>query len=341
MRILSFPPSLLFNLLFFAFSTSIFAQQNPVVQLEGVKMRAALELPKGTSNVTLCGLEPGNSYKVIAVPMAYGQDAGFEIAPAPAFSKGTSSFAFMRERKNEVRFAAPSDCVEIQVRAISNEQGDQIPMYLSILCENCPEVNASLEKVAGQSNQASLEVQHGFSAEELVQDVLVGGGCFQISNVSFSGQAGQIGTFSNGLSNIGFSNGLIMATGDISVAPGPNDFNAAGGGYGIGTPDADLQPLANGPIFDMANIEFDFVPTQNTVAFEFVFASEEYCEYVNSQFNDVFGFFISGPGIVGTKNIAVIPATNTPITINSLNHLVNSGLYIHNTPITGNNCLII
>ena len=79
MRILSFPKRLLFTLLFLSFSLSVFAQ-NPVVQLTGVKMRASLDLPKGTSTVTLCGLEPGNSYKVIAIPMAYGQRADLEIA---------------------------------------------------------------------------------------------------------------------------------------------------------------------------------------------------------------------------------------------------------------------
>ena len=341
MRILSFLPSLLFTLLFLTASTSIFAQQNPVVQLDGAKMRAALELPKGTSTVRLCGLEPGNSYKVIAAPMAFGQRAEFEIAPAPALTKGTSSFAFMRESKNEVRFAAPDACVDIQVKTSSTEQGEQVPMYLSIRCETCPDAKAWLRKVTGQENQALLEIEKGLTAQELVEDVLVGGGCFQISNVTFFGQPEQIGTFSNGLTNIGFSDGLIMATGDIDIAPGPNDTGGDNGGFGTGTPDGDLQTLTTGAIFDMASIEFDFVPTQNQVVFEFAFASEEYCEYVNTNFNDVFGFFISGPGIVGTKNLAVIPSTNTPITINNLNHLVNSGLYTHNTPFTGNNCGIL
>jgi hypothetical protein len=91
----------------------------------------------------------------------------------------------------------------------------------------------------------------------------------------------------------------------------------------------------------MANIEFDFTPTQSPLTFEFVFASEEYCEYVNTQFNDVFGFFISGPGINGTQNLAVVPGGNIPITINTINHLVNPGFYAHNTPASGNNCLTI
>ena len=335
---LSFPPYLFFTFLFLTFSNSIFAQQFPVVQFSGEQMRAPLTLPKGTSTVQICGLEPGNSYKVIAVPMAFGQSADFEIAPAPALSKGTSGFAFVRESKQAVSFAAPSACVEIQMKTNSTEQGEQVPMYLSIRCESCPEAKSWLQKVGAQADQAVLEVQGGFSAEELVKDVLVGGGCFQISNVSFTGQGDQIGTFSNGSSNIGFSNGVIMATGGIIAAPGPNILDGASAGYGNGTPDADLATLATGDLYDMANIEFDFVPTENQVVFEFVFASEEYCEYVNSAFNDVFGFFISGPGISGTKNIALIPTTNTPVSINTVNHLVNSGLYTHNTSFIGNNC---
>ncbi|MFN0214674.1 MAG: choice-of-anchor L domain-containing protein, partial [Saprospiraceae bacterium] len=331
----------IFFLLFGLFSTSLYAQQNPVVRLEGEKMRTAVQVTKGISTLTLCGLEPGISYSVIAVPMAYGQESTFEIAPAPALTKGTGGFPFMREGKNALKFAAPSACVDIQVNARSTEQGEQLPMYLTISSEMKATPVASTRNSAGKEGQAILQVQGGFSAEELVKDVLVGGGCFQISNVSFSGLGSQIGKFSKGLTNIGFDNGLIMATGNIDLAPGPNDHDGSSFGYGINTPDADLQTLTAGTIYDMANIEFDFVPTQNQVVFEFAFASEEYCEYVNTNFNDVFGFFISGPGIVGTKNIAVIPNTNTPISINTLNHLVNSGLYTHNTPITGKNCGIL
>ncbi len=327
-----------FALLFVQLSGSLHAQQHFSVQLEGVKMRAPLSLPKGNSTVQICGLEAGNSYKIVATPMRFGQQADFEIAPATAFSKGASNIPFLRAKKHSVSFAAPSTCVEIQVKTGSLEQGTEVPMYLSILCENCPEANDWLKKITGQAEQAVLDVQGGLSAQTLVEDVLVGGGCFQISNVTYAGQPGQIGTFSNGLSNIGFNTGVIMATGDISVATGPNDADGSSLGYGLETPDAELETLTFGDINDMANIEFDFVPTQPQVTFEFVFASEEYCEYVNSAFNDVFGFFISGPGIVGTQNIALIPATNVPITINSLNHMVNGAFYTHNTPSSGNNC---
>lgn len=196
------------------------------------------------------------------------------------------------------------------------------------------------KKTIGGIPEAVLDVSAG-NAEDLIKEVFIGGNCFDVTNVTFSGVSDQIGEFSNGLTNVGFNSGVIMATGGISVAPGPNDSDGASAGYGSGTPDADLSNLTNGALFDMADIEFDFTPTQSPLTFEFVFASEEYCEYVNTQFNDVFGFFISGPGINGTQNLAVVPATNIPITINTINHLVNSGFYVHNTPASGNNCSTI
>lgn len=304
-----------------------------MVQLSGAKMRAPLSLPKGVSTVQLCGLLPGNSYAVIAVNAATGQRASFEIASSDA----AGGFSFLKEKKNVMRITASAECTEILVKAISEEQGENVPLFLSIACETCPEV---IHKVTGRADQALLTVQGGFSATDLVEDVLVGGGCFQISNVSYFGDQSQIGTFSNGATNIGFSNGVIMTSGSIQGAPGPNISDGLGGfSFGENASDADLEGLTGGgAIRDKAVIEFDFVPTQNQVVFEYAFASEEYCEYVNTNFNDVFGFFISGPGIVGNQNLALIPSTSTPITINTLNHMVNGSLYTHNTPASGDNC---
>ncbi len=56
------------------------------------------------------------------------------------------------------------------------------------------------------------------------------------------------------------------------------------------------------------------------------FASEEYNEHTCTPYNDAFGFFISGPGIVGdgsyennAKNVALVPGTNVPVAINTVN----------------------
>ncbi|MEZ6115309.1 MAG: choice-of-anchor L domain-containing protein [Pirellulaceae bacterium] len=67
-------------------------------------------------------------------------------------------------------------------------------------------------------------------------------------------------------------------------------------------------------------------PEVTTVSFEYVFASEEYNEYVNSSFNDVFGFFLNG------SNIALLPGTSTPVTINNVNGGTNSSYFKNNDP---------
>jgi hypothetical protein len=70
-------------------------------------------------------------------------------------------------------------------------------------------------------------------------------------------------------------------------------------------------------------LEFDIRPLGDTIEFNFVFASEEYPEYVCSSFNDVFSFFLTGNrpggGNYNKTNIALIPGTNLPVAINTVN----------------------
>ncbi|MFY7741535.1 MAG: choice-of-anchor L domain-containing protein, partial [Flavobacterium sp.] len=172
-----------------------------------------------------------------------------------------------------------------------------------------------------------------FTPAELVQNTLLGNGV-TVSNITFNGSAAnasvasdQVGFFSTGINptNLGIDSGIILTTGRGNVAVGPNNANNASNPPA--TPvigDADLALLATGGINNKAVLEFDFIPTGNQLNFNFVFASEEYPEFVNSAFNDVFGFFLSGPGIAGpysggATNIALVPSTTTAITINNLN----------------------
>lgn len=137
----------------------------------------------------------------------------------------------------------------------------------------------------------------------------------------------QIGTFKNGceFSSFPFEEGLIIATGDIHVAEGPNDSDSA---YcqseGMTTQrDTTLKNIT----FNIAStsvLEFDFKTESPQISFEYVFASEEYPEYVCSGFNDVFAFFVTGPDPQNpekkmTKNIALVPGTNLPVSINTIN----------------------
>lgn len=180
------------------------------------------------------------------------------------------------------------------------------------------------------------------SAEYLVNGVLMSstsGNAAQNVTVT-SGQGHQIGYFNGMASNIGIDEGVILSTNGIGWATPQPDGNE-GPGNGSGDIDLDniLDNISNFPNASQHNTivyEFDFVAGGTEVEFEYVFASNEYSGYTCSSFNDVFGFFISGPGISGpyannAKNIALIPNpanpttfTNTPVMINTLNSGVPS-----------------
>jgi len=148
-----------------------------------------------------------------------------------------------------------------------------------------------------------------------------------VSNVTFTGANVAGGSFTGGLADgLGIASGVILSSGDIANAAGPNTND------GISTTnstagDADLNAIVGvgHTTLDAAVLEFDFVPTSSPVTFRYVFASDEYNEFVG-QFNDVFAFFIDG------QNVALIPATSTPVAINTVNLTTNPSFYRNNDP---------
>jgi hypothetical protein len=170
---------------------------------------------------------------------------------------------------------------------------------------------------------AQLTVNNTQTPTQLVQDVLLGNG-ITVSNISYTGASAARGFFNGATSNIGLASGVILTTGDIINAPGPNSSGGEGtdnSGFG----DPDLDQISGVFTFDACVLEFDFVPLADSVTFRYVFGSEEYPEFVGGVVNDAFGFFISGPGIAGpysngAENIAIIPGTSTPVTINDVNN---------------------
>ena len=113
--------------------------------------------------------------------------------------------------------------------------------------------------------------------------------------------------------------GVLLTSGDVANAPGPNISGGISTSHSA-PGDAQLNALTT-PFLteDACILEFDLIATCDTIQISYVFGSDEYDEFVCSDFTDVFAFFISGPGIVGTQNIAVIPGTATPIAINTVN----------------------
>ena len=189
------------------------------------------------------------------------------------------------------------------------------------------------------SGDSPIGLDASVSTEELIQDVLIGGNCFDVHNVVPIGPNPGRGMFFDGMSSIGIDRGVVLSTGNLRNIEGPNESSARGNNLG-GVGDDDLHQLIGGGsinVFDAVGIQFDFVPTSEEVRFRYVFASEEYCEFVGAVYNDVFGFFISGPGINGpfsnnAINIALVPGTNDFVSINNVNREINDEFYFDNTP---------
>lgn len=175
-----------------------------------------------------------------------------------------------------------------------------------------------------------------YNAERLVREVFASGECETIFNIRQIGtNPAGIGFFSGPDSIVGFNRGIIISTGRVTDAAGPNNDTNTGSELAGLTPDPDLSLASTGAIYDRSGLEFDFIPLQPTVTFRYVFASEEYCEFVDAAFNDIFGFFISGPGLNGpfndgAINIATVPGTNQPVSINNVNYAVNRSFYLDN-----------
>lgn len=149
-----------------------------------------------------------------------------------------------------------------------------------------------------------------------------------ISNVQYTGANVSAGTFTGGTADgLGIESGVILSTGNIADAAGPNvedDTSTENSQPG----DASLQALlpAGQTSQDATVLEFDFVPQSNRITFRYVFASEEYNEFVGQDYNDIFAFFLNG------QNIALVPGTTQPVSIDNVNLTTNPSLYRNNDP---------
>jgi len=185
-----------------------------------------------------------------------------------------------------------------------------------------------------------------------VTDVLLGSGV-SASNIQFTGCPEQFASFTGGNSvGLGIDAGVVLSTDhafnlDCSFNSIPFGCQVSGNNdlltIANSVPPLIGQGFSVGSVNDVAILEFDFVPTGDTLRFNYIFGSDEYMEWVNSSFNDIFAFFLAGPGITGpysapagfpggSVNIAQVPGSNPvlPITISSVNLNLNSGFYIDN-----------
>lgn len=194
-----------------------------------------------------------------------------------------------------------------------------------------------------------ITVQNTQTPNDLVQNVLLGFGV-TASNITVNGSPvnannlqGNITYFDDNGTTFPIPSGVLLTTGNGVGAIGPN----TSGSFTNNTPatpivsaDPHLNAIASAAPTNGTVLEFDFVPSGDTISFNYLFGSDEYPEFSPSSFNDAFGFFLWGPGIsgpyvlagypAGGMNLALIPGTSTPVTINNVGPSSNVAYYVNN-----------
>lgn len=271
--------------------------------------RYSTEIQVGFSKFQICNLDKGEQYEMHITNI----------------SEGNVRLTDRESDNSKLKFRTKNNCHEFNLSSEVNSQETTLPIVVSIECVSC-----------AKPRQKMMPQCQGISATLGNVNTLVesfSGDCVKILNEKYEGDESAIGWFINGSTSIGLDEGIVLATGNVeSLVCGPNNV----GGMGVvltgdaATGDADLAALIEGiSLNDVAILEFDFIPANNFVEFEYVFASEEYPEWVCSEFNDLFGFFISGPGINGSFengaiNIAQVYSprldSNIIVSINTINN---------------------
>jgi gliding motility-associated-like protein len=184
--------------------------------------------------------------------------------------------------------------------------------------------------ISSKQTHAQVNVVDSLSANQLVQKLMGSG--VNYSNAVLKCDSLAEGTFSVVSSNLGLDSGIILCTGRLEMGesfgfpqPGMNDEAFELGSTDFGTistsyQDADLDAIlapAGTSTYDACVLEFDFVSSGDSINFQYVFGSEEYTDYSCTVYNDIFAFFLTGPGYPTPTNIARIPGTNIPVAVNS------------------------
>ncbi len=294
----------------------------PTIWVDATSNRYEVMLEERKTTLELCDLIIDQTYS-----LSYAIDDTQAIAIT--LNEGTDKKAFKTNQK--IHFKPKSNCALLYFEKTGKES---IIGTLSIGI-------AAIPKAVSRSNGAGIQTNENHTSEQLVKDVFIGGDCFEVRNIKYSGDRKAIGSFSDGKESLDIERGVILSTGDIENAHGPNISTRISTDFSDYHPsDKDLETLLNSKtvaLEDVAVLEFDFTPTTNRIQFQYSFASEEYCDYVGSKFNDVFGFFLSGPGLKGNfeneaVNIAFVPGTTDFVAINNINHLTNDNFFVNNVP---------
>lgn len=178
------------------------------------------------------------------------------------------------------------------------------------------------------SASAQLVVDPTYTGQQLT-DLIVGDG-IAVSNIALNCPNGGSAYFDGSGTNLNMATGVLLTSGTVANAASNN--NDPGASACNGAPgDPQVEGVANETTYDACILEFDIVPTCSQLTFTYIFASDEYPEYINREFADAMVITISGPGFVGQQNIALIPTTSTGVGITTVNSSSYSQYYVNNS----------
>ena len=160
---------------------------------------------------------------------------------------------------------------------------------------------------AGSANAVVVTTNNNASA---LANAMAGPGITILNPILSAAGPAATAIFANG-GNIGFDKGVLLTTGRASCAVGPNASSSCSG------------PGAS------TSLRFDFISATGNVFFNYVFASEEYNEFVGDIFNDLFELKLNG------VNIALLPNGGGVVSINNVNNDLNAAYYRDNRPVVG------
>lgn len=193
-------------------------------------------------------------------------------------------------------------------------------------------------QIKSQIIQVSDATTPPFTPENLIKNYFLGEG-IEVLSVKYEGAPEAVGYFNNAQGLIGIERGIVLTNGRAQTTGSGSAIrygvdaasNNIANNDNLNNPkDVDINKIIANSVApnvkstNLSKYTITFIPSADTLRFRYVFASEEYPEYICQNYNDIFGFFISGPGITGPfenngQNIALIPNTNLPVSINNIN----------------------
>lgn len=172
-----------------------------------------------------------------------------------------------------------------------------------------------------------------FSPAQLIEDVLVTGGCSdvtnfitQVSGAPTDNEIKSYGYFTRGGTDFPFDSGIVITSGNAFGGGNTQSGVIVAGQNGL-SGDADLETaLGVTGTGDATFIQFDFTPTIDRIQFNYIMASEEYGLDPGSgvpfecSFTDGFAFLIRESGTTDPfENLAVLP-NGTQVNVTNINN---------------------